>query len=170
MSELLDQLLTPHQRAQANAADAALSATINHATGLALAHYADVQRMPYRCGMTGKTIHVSMAQAQAAYDGMAEPDADDGPSEIECRIEAEDELARQPEGVADWLAKACTGAGLIALPADTHGASIPQLVAMLFSGTDAQALQARAALRDLLRAEFADVIDSRTVELMGSAA
>lgn len=157
MSALLDRLLTPQQRAQANAADMALARTINTAirpaTARAVALYRAVQAMP----------------GQQAFDDAAEPFGDDGPSEIECRIEAEDELRRAPEGVADWLAKACAGAGMVTLPADTHGATIPQLVAVLFSGTDAQALQARQALRDLLAADFSDVIDSRTVELMGAA-
>jgi hypothetical protein len=128
------------------AAAAALAGTINRAAARAVALYRSVQALP----------------GQQAFD-------DEGPSEIECRIEAEDELRRAPEGVADWLAKACTGAGLVALPADTHGATIPQLMAVLFSGTDAQALQARQALRDLLADEFSEVIDIRTVELMGSA-
>lgn len=109
-----------------------------------------------------------------AYNGNpADPRHDDDYylDEIEAEGQATDELEATPRAVADWLNdEAMDAADPVAVfrveIEEVCEQTTPVLLALLFAGTDQQALRAREELRERFAKAHQDDINERAKELM----
>lgn len=121
---------------------------------------------------TESSVRAAFASAQSAWDNMLPPeypdDPEPGPLEI---MDATEEALRDVNDVGLWLADngrlACDELVDVAgLGDDLDGATVDQLFALLFLGTDAQALQARYLLRERFTADRKAAIHARALQLL----
>ena len=103
---------------------------------------------------TESSVRASFIAAQSAWDNMLPPeypdDPEPGPMEL---MDATEEALRDVNDVGLWLADNGRLASdelvdVAGIGDDLDGATVDQLFALLFLGTDAQALQARYLLRE----------------------
>jgi len=121
---------------------------------------------------TESLVRASFIAAQSAWDNMLPPeypdDPEPGPLEI---MEATEEAMRDVNDVGLWLADNGRLASdelvdVAGLGDDLDGATVDQLFALLFLGTDAQALQARYLLRERFTADRKAAIHARALQLL----
>jgi hypothetical protein len=173
MSAMLDALLTPQQRAQADAAEAAMRVI-------------DSQRaIRATLNSAGQAINAALRpcfdREYGVYPGLcgdlrAEVEAEETLTAEQAHDEATDQILSFAESVADWMAKACD-CEEGRLPLDVSALEPLQiieglpalLVAVLMNGDNSQVLRAVYRLREMAAKNFAAEIDERAAELLAAA-
>lgn len=121
---------------------------------------------------TESSVRASFASAQSIWDNMAPPeypdDPEPGPMEL---MDATEEAMRDVNDVGLWLAdsgrlKDGELVDVAGLGEDLESATVDQLFALLFLGTDAQALQARYLLRERFVADRKAAIHARALQML----
>ena len=121
---------------------------------------------------TESSVRASFIAAQSAWDNMLPPEYPDDPEPGTLEImEATEEALRDVNDVGLWLADNGRLASdelvdVAGLGEDLESATVDQLFALLFLGTDAQALQARYLLRERFTADRKAAIHSRALQLL----
>jgi hypothetical protein len=114
----------------------------------------------------------TFAAAQSAWDNARPPEYPDGPEPGPLEmIDATDEALRDINNVGLWLADngrlvADELVDVSGLGEDLDSATVDQLFALLFIGTDAQALSARHLLRERFTADRKAAIHARALQLL----
>jgi hypothetical protein len=173
MSQMLESLLTPQQRAQADAAEAAMRVI-------------DSQRaIRATLNSAGQAINAALRpcfdREYGVYPGLcgdlrAEVEAEETLTAEQASGEATDQILSFAESVADWMAKACDcDEGRMPLdvrdlePLQIIEGSPALLVAVLMNGDNSQVLRAVYRLREMAAKHFAAEIDERAAELLAGA-
>lgn len=121
---------------------------------------------------TESSVRTSFASAQSAWENMLPPEYQDdpepGPMEL---MDATDEALRDVNDVGLWLADNGHLASdelvdVSGLGEDLDSATVDQLFALLFLGTDSQALQARYLLRERFTSDRKAAIHARALQLL----
>jgi hypothetical protein len=114
----------------------------------------------------------TFSAAQSIWDNMAPPEQADepepGPLEL---MDATEEALRDVSDLTLWLADngrlaADELVDVAGLGEDLDSATVDQLFALLFLGTDAQALQSRYLLRERFTADRKAAIHGRALQLL----
>ena len=181
MSTLLESRLSPQQRAQACAADAA-----ELAAEAAMRNLRAAQAVRVTLNSAGQAINAALRPCfehefgtyPSLFDVLmadAEPTRD---QEIqEARDQATDVVLSYAESVADWLAQACnTDAGRepldVSVLTDMQviDGSAATLLAVVMTGDNKQVLRAVHRLREMAATAYVVEIESRAAELLAEGA
>lgn len=121
---------------------------------------------------TESSVRASFASAQSIWDNMAPPEYPDDPEPGLLELmDATEEALRDVNDVGLWLADNGRLASdelvdVAGLGEDLDSATVDQLFALLFLGTNAQALQARYLLRERFTADRQAAIHARALQLL----
>lgn len=178
MSQLLESRLTPQQRAQACAADAAEMAAETAMSNLRAAQAARVtlQTAARAIDAANRPGFEAITGIACAPQLLCDCCDDEEMTQEDAHSEATDQLLSYAESVADWIAQACdTDAGR--MPLDVSVLSAVQviegtpatLLAVLMTGDNTQVLRAIYQLRTLAGKHFAADINERAADLLSEA-
>lgn len=179
MSTLLESRLSPQQREQACAADAA-----EMAAEMAMRNLRRAQAVRATLNTAGQAINAAMRpcfdQATQTYFGLcgdlrAEAD-DEGMTFSQAHELATSEVLSYAESVADWIAQECdTPAGreplnaLMLEPLQIIEGAPSVLMVAIMTGNNTQVIRAVHRLRELAGKHFAAEIGLRADEVMDAA-
>ena len=177
MSAMLESLLTPQQRAQADAAEAAMRVIDGQRA---------IRAERATLNSAGQAIDAALRPCfdrdTGVYPGLcgdlrAEVEEEEALTADQAHDEATDQILSFAESVADWMAKACDcDKGRLPLdvrdlePLQIIEGSPALLVAVLMNGDNSQVLRAVHKLRELAAKNFAAEIDERAAELLAEVA